>query len=267
MAAPSSLTERKSSYFHSLSKVLTNETQYSFESKYKSSHTIKYEDVWVDNIEYCSNVESADLFVINNPTIIKKYEKVPLTEIPGSNGQAWYIYDNKFIKSLVSPVDVPNKITNLPSSGFEVKLYKEDGSSISPTSGVWYIDYYAGIVHFESSNTPNDLNYGVPKITAYSYIGKTLKDKIDELEQQAISQINTKLITTNHLLIIDNKITLPKIALGDVVFNTARVYENNVQGVFTEYNCSVNAQGTEVLFDTMDNLNGKYAIVSYMIKI
>ena len=267
MAAPSSLTERKNSYFHSLSKVLTNETQYSFESKYKSSHTIKFDDVWIDNIDYCSSAESADLFVLNNPTIIKKYDKTPLTEIPGSNGQAWYINDNKFIRALVSPVDVPNDITNLPSVGFEVKLYKEDGSLISPTSGVWYIDYYAGIVHFESSSTPNDLNYGIPKITAYSYIGKTLKDKIDELEHQAVSQTNTKIITTPHLLITNNKITLPKIALGDIIFNTARIYEINDYGVFTEYNCSVNVEGTEVIFDAIDNLNGKYAIVSYMTKI
>ena len=104
MASPSQITERKGGYFHSLSKAITNETQYPFESKYKSSHTIKYDEVWTDNISYCPDTISADLFVQNNPSIIKKYTQVLLTEIPGSNGQAWYINDNKFVRPFISIV-------------------------------------------------------------------------------------------------------------------------------------------------------------------
>lgn len=261
MATSSSLTERKSSYFHRLSKSLTNDSQYLFESKYKSSHTIKYDDVWADNIEYCENTEKADLFTLNNPNIVKKYEKHLLTEIPGSNGQAWYINDNKFVRSFISPVDVPDKITNLPSIGFEVKLYKEDGSIISPTSGVWYVDYYSGIIHFESSNTPKDLNYGIPKITIYAYIGKTLSDTINELKN---TQKSTKIITSNKIKIINNECLLEKAAKGDIIYNTARVYDDLNSLYFIEYNCNTNNDGTKVIFEISDNLNDKYAVLSYM---
>ena len=62
-------------------------------------------------------------------------------------------------------------------------------------------------------------------------------------------------------------ITDLKKALGDIIFNTASIYEIKDYDVFTEYNCSVNAGGTEVIFNAIDNLNRKYAIISYMNKI
>lgn len=260
MASPSQLTERKGGYFHSLSKAMTNETQYPFESKFKSSHTIKYDEVWAENIPYCPDSISADNLALNS-SIIKKYELKSLTEIPGSNGQAWYINDNKFVRPFISPVDVVENDTNMPSVGFEAKLYKENGTFISPTSGVWYIDYYAGIVHFESSYTPTDLGYGIPKITLYVYIGKTIADLINNV---ITNQNNTELITTERLLIQNNEITLNKISLGDIVHNSALIFDSLESNYFTEYSCLINSDGTKVLFESADNLNNKYAIISYL---
>lgn len=260
MSSPSQLTERKSGYFHSLSKAITNETQYPFESKFKSSHTIKYDEVWAESIPYCPDVATADAFALNG-SIIKKYELVSLTEIPGSNGQAWYINDNKFIRPFISPVDVVQSNTNMPSVGFEAKLYKENGTFIPPTSGVWFIDYYAGIIHFESSYTPNDLGYGIPKISLYVYIGKTVADLINNV---IVAQNNTELITTNKLLIQNNEILLNKTALGDIVHNSALIFDSLDSNYFTEYSCTINSNGTKVLFESTDNLNNKYAVISYL---
>ena len=261
MAAPSQLTERKSGYFHSLSKAITNETQYPFESKFKSSHTIKYDEVWAESIPYCPEVADAETFALNNSSIIKKYELKELTEIPGSNGQAWYINDNKFIKPFISPVDVVNEITNMPSLGFEAKLYKNNGTFISPTSGVWFIDYYAGIVHFESGYTPNDLGYGIPKITLFVYIGKTIADLINNVIS---TQSDLTLLTINKTKIQNNSINLIKRCKGDVVNNMALIYDNTDSLYYTEYECNSSSDGTQILFKPEDNLNNKYCVLSYL---
>lgn len=261
MAAPSTNLERRGAYFHSLSKALTNESQYAFESKYKSSHSVSYEEIWADVIPYLETQQDVDNFIVNNQGIIKKYTEVELTEIPGSNGQAWYINDNKFIKPFISPVDVMDKINGLPSSGFEAQLFTNTNTRISPTAGVWFVDYYAGIVHFEIGKTPNDLGYGVPKLTVYSYIGRTVKDIIDNINKQNNS---TEIVTTERIYIIDNKITLPFEAKGDIIQNSAFIFDGFYSEYFTEYSCTASSDGLSVLFDPLDNLNGKFATVSYL---
>jgi len=264
VANPSLSTERKNGYFHSLSKVLTNESQYSFESKYKSSHTIKYSEVWADSISYCQTSDEVDAFILDNPNIIKKYSEFLLSEVPGSNGQSWYINDNdKFIRPFISPVDVPDSTTNLPSIGFEVQLFSESGNRISPTAGVWYVDYYAGIIHFENGYTPQSMGYGKPKITVYNYIGNYLSDILDKISLE-IQGNSDKIITSSKLLIENNTCFLPIKAKGDIIWNSARVYEFTNSEYFTEYSCNISDDGFSVLFNDSDNLNGQYCVVSYL---
>lgn len=257
MAAPSTTLERRGAYFHSLSKVLTNETQYPFESKYKSSHSVSYNEVWAENIPYCETSAEVDSFITSNPGIIQKYTEIELTEIPGSNGQAWYINDTEFIKPFISPVDIMDVSTGLPSSGFEAKLYKNNGTQISPTSGVWFIDYYAGIVHFQFGSTPFDLNYGIPKLTVYVYTGKMLSDKLADVNLNSY-----KIKTTAMKQIIDNTVTVQDVIFGDIVGNVARVYDTLDDLSYSEYTCYV--QDGVIIFDSTDELDGKYAIMSYL---
>lgn len=263
MPSPSSLTERKTGYFHSLSKSITNDNQYQFESMFKSSHTIKYDEVWTDSISYCPDFESANNFAINNNSIIKKYELKELTEIPGSNGQAWYINDNKFVRPFISPVDVPQNLTNFPSAGFEAKLYKENGEFIPISSGVWFIDYYAGIVHFESSYTPTDLGYGIPKISLFVYIGKTVADLINDVNKFKTLITDFSLFSSDKLLISNDKISLTFKCKGDVVYNKALIFDSLNSESFSEYSCKTSIDGFYVEFSSSDNLNGKYAVLSY----
>lgn len=263
MASPSTLIERLGGYFHSLSKVMTNQDQYPFESKYKSAHTVTAKEVLISDITYCATREEADAFVINNSSVTK-YDQYELSEVPGSNGQSWYINDNKFIRPLISPVDIPDEITNLPSIGFQITLYKNDGTYISPTSGVWFVDYYAGIIHFEEGYTPLDMGYGIPKITAYAYSGNSLRDRLDNLENTSDITSNFKLKTTGRLLIQNNTITLPSKAYGDIVHNIAQVWPTQDSLFCLEYTCQVTPDGTKVYFAEVDNLNGQYAIVSYL---
>ena len=171
MATPLQATERQNAFFHSLSKATTNSTQYVFESKYKSAHSVKGSEIWADVISYCADSAAADAEATANAAV-EKYTQVTLTEIPGSNGQAWYINNaGTFVRPWISPVDVPNSTTNTPSDGFQANLYTSTGTLVTPTAGVWFVDYYAGIVHFEVGSTPVDLGYGTPKITCYVYTG------------------------------------------------------------------------------------------------
>ena len=171
MATPLQATERQNAFFHSLSKATTNSTQYVFESKYKSAHSVKGSEIWADVISYCADSTAADAEATANAAV-EKYTQVTLTEIPGSNGQAWYINNaGTFVRPWISPVDVPNSTTNTPSDGFQANLYTSTGTLVTPTAGVWFVDYYAGIVHFEVGSTPVNLGYGTPKITCYVYTG------------------------------------------------------------------------------------------------
>ena len=90
MATPLQATERQNAFFHSLSKAATNSTQYVFESKYKSAHSVKGSEIWADVISYCADSAAAYAEATANAAVAK-YTQVTLTEIPGSNGQAWYI--------------------------------------------------------------------------------------------------------------------------------------------------------------------------------
>ena len=175
MATPSQAFEIIKAFFHALGKTNTEATQNVFESLYKSAHNISPEDVRIQDVGYAVDVTAADLWVANNPTIGKKYTKVALTAVPGSNNQAWYLSDaGTFIRGWISPVDVPEPTTAAPSYGYQANLYDSSGTLIPPTSGVWVIDYFSGIVMFQAGYDPITMGWGAPKITCYVYIGQTL---------------------------------------------------------------------------------------------
>ena len=163
-------------YFHSLSKTATENTQNPFESQYKSSHNIKTSDVWSDPVPYAETEFDADIIVSTNDAVTK-YAQTPMTEIQGSNGQAWFLDNNGgFIRPWIAPVDVPNDLTNFPSSGYQALLYDQNGNLVTPTQGAWQIDYYSGIITFANGYTPSDMGWGIPKISVYVYTGNFLDD-------------------------------------------------------------------------------------------
>jgi len=159
-------------FFHSLQKVNTEASQAPYESLYKSAHAIRNLDVWAEDIPVAGDYTAADANVVANPGMLKKYDKYPLTMVPGSNGQAYYINDGgSFVKDWIAPTDVPDGASKDPSYGYGVRLYKNDDSQVFPTQGAWNTDYYAGLILFGEGNTPGDLGYGAPKITCYQYNG------------------------------------------------------------------------------------------------
>lgn len=79
---------------------------------------------------------------------------------------------------------------------------------------------------------------------------------------------NSILITTNRIEIINNEILLPKKGYGNIVWNMAMIFDNEVDNIIVaEATCSMGIEGITAVFDSNDNLNGKYAVISYLGKI
>jgi hypothetical protein len=76
-------------------------------------------------------------------------------------------------------------------------------------------------------------------------------------------QSQQKIITTDRTLIQNDSITLNPPAIGDVVHNLAMIFDDSSTNIFSEVTASVSVDGSTVQFDSTDNLNGKYALVSY----
>jgi hypothetical protein len=171
MGSLSSNEERRLAYFHALSKSMTENTQEVYESRYKSSHNIRLNEVWSDNIGFAVDYSAAVTESIFNPAVTI-FSGVTLSEILGSNGQAYNFYSGStFIRPWISPVDVPDNITNEPSIGYQVQLFKGDDTPIGLTEGAWSVDYYTGLIHFAEFWTPADLGWGAIKATFFQYTG------------------------------------------------------------------------------------------------
>ncbi len=201
MAEFPDVAKRQLGFFHGLSKVPTESTQQVYESKYKSAHSIRFNDIWTDNISYSIDSTSADAEESANSAIVK-YTLHNLTEISGSNGQSWYL-DNAgvFVRPFISPVDIPHSVTNEPSYGYQGLLYRSDNTIITPTEGSWIFDYYAGLVKFSLGYTPSDMSWGIPKITCYTYSGSTgVGGNTEEVEEHILSSLD---ITNKYIDLIN----------------------------------------------------------------
>ena len=91
----------------------------------------------------------------------------------------------------------------------------------------------------------------------------TFTEYIGNAIVSSINNSKSEIISTDKILIVNNKIPLPYKASGDIINNKALVYEDSSE-VYTEYSCLCDEDGMNVIFDSSDNLNGKYATVSYL---
>lgn len=157
---------------------MTEANQNIYESRYKSSHSIKTNEVWNDNISFAATFNIAkDESIINEAVTL--HEVVSLTEILGSNGQAYHFVNGngKFIRPFIAPEDVVNSLTNETSIGYTLQLYKGDGvTRIYPTDGNWVVNYYSGIISFMDGYTPSILGWGNIKASFFEYTGKYVSD-------------------------------------------------------------------------------------------
>jgi hypothetical protein len=197
MGSLSTTEQRKLAYFHSLGKVITEGTQNVYESKYKSSHNVTLKEVWSDDIPFADTYTDAVNNSLSN-SAITFYDMVELDMVYGSNGQSYsYVLNGTFkddtyplnergkittggvyIRPWISPVDVPDSITNEPSNGYTLRLFRgSDATSGTPSSeiflteGAWSVDYYSGIIHFGEGYTPINMGWGSITASFFQYSG------------------------------------------------------------------------------------------------
>jgi hypothetical protein len=162
---------RQYAFFHALSKVKCEATQRVWSSLYKSAHSIRNDDIWADPVGYAVDAAAADVEAGSNPAVTKR-TLLTLTEVPGSNQQAYYLdVGGQWVRPWIAPTDVPEPTSNDPSYGYQAQLYRGDDALITPTAGTWEIDYYAGIIRFFPGSTPPEQGWGAVKVTCYQYSG------------------------------------------------------------------------------------------------
>lgn len=122
--------------------------------------------------------------------IIKFLDKISLTEIVDTNGEAWVVQDEQgnVYRNFICPTDMQISETQ-PSRGYEVQLFANDGETPIPFNYGWSFDTFNGILHFSSKFNPNspDWKFGTPKIEAFIYIGKYASDEITKVNEGLIS--------------------------------------------------------------------------------
>lgn len=77
---------------------------------------------------------------------------------------------------------------------------------------------------------------------------------------------NVNIITTEKILIQENRVTLPSKCFG-IVNGSAMIFDDNDAQTFAEHTCLLSGDGLYVIFDPIDNLNNKFAIISYLSKV
>lgn len=91
----------------------------------------------------------------------------------------------------------------------------------------------------------------------------TFVEYIGNANTPSMNTNKMEIISTDKILIENDKINLPYKASGDIINNMALVYEES-SNVYIEYDCLCGEDGMSVIFNSSDNLNGKYAKVSYL---
>lgn len=196
--------QRKLGFYHTLSKSVISNEQSLQDSKYKSAHNVRLQDVWADEITPVLTFEDAILQSVTNDALTF-HEKVELRKVSDSYGQTWYFrLDGRFVRPWVGPQDIPFSSTNLPSEGFELKLFRGDdckkgvpGSEIKRGICEWAVEYHAGIIHFGEGNTPDDFGWGTIKASFFEYTGDFGAPSVTDAFTDVSYDENTGLLVFN----------------------------------------------------------------------
>lgn len=115
----------------------------------------------------------------------------------------------------------------------------------------------------------NDILSGVVYPPAKSSFDRVILERIKELDSIVSRYNSRRLYTTEKILIEDNKINLPYLNIGTVVHDMAIIYMSSSiddKLIMMEVTCNTDNKGV-VYFDSTDELNGYYAVVTYLAEL
>ena len=110
---------------------------------------------------------------VGSVNLLKKYIKLQLQEVPGSNGTAFYYPDSANNNASLLKYTIPFDFDPINGS-YEYKLYKHGSSNtiINFGEGEWVLDTDTGILTFyQISGISGVSSSQPPKISFYKYIG------------------------------------------------------------------------------------------------
>ena len=160
MPNQNSESQRKAGFFHSLGKFFSEDLQVPGNELYKSSHNVRSNEIWMDDVPFASSFASASDIAIANPTIVKQIgssgNPAFLYPLSNTNYQSWFLDEgdptwgsggflpsNLWVKSLINTTDVTNS-TGLPANGYRLLMFTQDGTTpIVYTSAAYDVDYFS----------------------------------------------------------------------------------------------------------------------------
>lgn len=210
--------------------------------------------------------------------------EVFLTKIP-LDGVIWdvFILDSKGdVIKFLNPKDLfleANLLLGLDKYfGYTVSLMyafgtiESDGTIIKVDlpKDTTYLNQEVYTIVYDDPYDMNDILTGFIPPETNSYFDTVILERIKEM-QTAIELLNTrKLYTIERTLIENNMIKLPYNAIGTIVHDSALIYLNNDINdriIMLEVTCTVNNNNNNVIFDIEDDLNGYYAVVTYLAEL
>ena len=180
-------------FFHWLGKVNTKDGNNAGNESYKSSHNVRSNEVWMDDVPVAYTFASASAYSDVYPGIIRKVGTVSSVDGLGSNlvGSPGYLYplhgtlyqswfldtgtptlkqygqflpSSGWVKPIINISDVPDS-AGAPSTGYSIILYTPNGdgtfNSVSYDNAGYDIDTFSGIFRFNVGKTPTDANNGL----------------------------------------------------------------------------------------------------------
>ena len=185
-----------SNLFHKYSRApLADGQLHISQAMLRSGHNVSWSDVRAQDIPPC---QAQDALVDQNGNVVQRWRAVlkfwhraQLTQIFGSNGQSWWLISQTDpVNGFIDPADklVESRVLSL---GYAPIIYgsKPGSDQLQKiSSNHWMFEAFSGVLSFNSGQTPRDLGYDKIYIEAFSYIGKTVKDVLEDL-QARVSQL------------------------------------------------------------------------------
>ena len=168
---PVDSTKLDEAFLHASNRGMTAAGQKAYNTTYDSTGiAAAVSGALRDILPFVNSKAELDIWMGDNPGVLIKYDKVALTEIPGSNGQSWIIQaSGEQVTNFVVEQLLTSRTTFAVPNAYVLELYQGSaGPRILPNDGDWWYRPDQGIVRFELNNTPSDLGWGIPDIIVYA---------------------------------------------------------------------------------------------------
>ena len=260
------------------SRRYTHETFTDAQEAFTSVLDINANEVYVDqdlipasSIPFGTSGDNLSIYSSGGQQVMKYYYRYKMTK-SSTNNQVWFfttgttagidaqLIESNQQKNFISPkYSIPSLSTaNAEDSpaGYGVKVFVSTNSS-SPAAGdqilstKFVFDYKTGVLQFVlTDDAPSDSQYLY--ISTYQYVGRTLKDSIDNLGSAGIfTQTGSYYSTTNDIKITGSLVTTGDLTVEGTLTARTLIISSSVTNMTVQY-----ASGSTAFGDTInDNHN------------